>query len=160
MPTKVLYGRADMAILIYKQPLHVDNNGAFCHGVHDTSNELHSQFAPNLSDKCKAYIESLLVMDVSVDAIMDKHLDDPIFCSMLKKRDSFLTRKDVMNMTARVHSIRSQRHANDAMSILRWKKKDEGNFSFLFLTARRSRHTFHNGNTNTLDARHDGSTLT
>ncbi|GLJ48848.1 hypothetical protein SUGI_1030230 [Cryptomeria japonica] len=104
---KVLYGRPGVAILSYKQPLHVDNNGAFCHGVYDISNELHSQFAPNLSDKCKAYIESLLLMDVSVDAIMDRHLDDLVFCSMLRKRDPFLTRKDVINVAARVCSIKS-----------------------------------------------------
>ncbi|GLJ40650.1 hypothetical protein SUGI_0839300 [Cryptomeria japonica] len=113
----VLYGRPDVAILSYKQLLHVDNNGALCHGVHDTRNELCSQFAPNLSDECKAYIESLLVMDVGIDAIKDKHLDDPIFFSMLRKRDSFLTRKDVMNVTTRIHSIRSRKHANNATSI-------------------------------------------
>ncbi|GLJ40926.1 hypothetical protein SUGI_0846650 [Cryptomeria japonica] len=88
---KVLYGRPDVAILIFKQPLHVDNNGEACHGINDTSNELCSQFAPNLLDECKAYIERLLLMDVSVDAIMDRHLDDPVFHNMLKKRDSFVT---------------------------------------------------------------------
>ncbi|GLJ23308.1 hypothetical protein SUGI_0440920 [Cryptomeria japonica] len=107
---KVLYGRLDVAILIFKQPLHVDKNGEACHGVDDTSNELCSEFAPNLSDECKAYIERLLLMDVSVDAIVDRHLDDPIFHDMLKKRDSFVTRKDVINAATRVHSIRSRKH--------------------------------------------------
>ncbi|GLJ13920.1 hypothetical protein SUGI_0222410 [Cryptomeria japonica] len=104
---KVLYGRPDVTILIFKQPLHVDKNGEACHGVDDTSNELRSQFAPNLFDECKAYIERLLLMDVSGDAIVDKHLDDLIFHEMLKKRDSFVTRKDVINAAMRVHSIRS-----------------------------------------------------
>ncbi|GLJ11866.1 hypothetical protein SUGI_0178840 [Cryptomeria japonica] len=76
-----------------RQLLHVDMNSEDCHGMDDTSNELRSQFAPNLSNECKAYIERLLLMDVSVDAIMDIHLDDPIFHDMLKKRDSFITRK-------------------------------------------------------------------
>ncbi|GLJ38203.1 hypothetical protein SUGI_0777690 [Cryptomeria japonica] len=119
---KVLYGRPDVAILIFKQPLHVDNNGEACHGVDDTSNELRSQFAPNLSDECKAYIERLLLMDVRVDAIMDRHLDDPVFHDMLKKRDSFVTCKDVINVATRVHSIRSQNHVHGATSILEWKK--------------------------------------
>ncbi|GLJ49541.1 hypothetical protein SUGI_1050590 [Cryptomeria japonica] len=119
---KVLYGRPDVAILIFKQLLHVDNNGEACHGVDDTSNELRSQFVPNLSDECKAYIERLLLMDVSVDAIVDRHLDDPIFHDMLKKRDSFMTRKDVINMATRVHSIWSRKHVHDATSILNWKK--------------------------------------
>ncbi|GLJ31922.1 hypothetical protein SUGI_0642520 [Cryptomeria japonica] len=101
---KVLYGRPNVAILILKQVLHVDKNGEACHGVDDTSNELHSQFAPNLSDECKAYIERLLLMDVSVDAIMDRHLDDHVFHDMLKKRDSFVTCKDVINVVARVHA--------------------------------------------------------
>ncbi|GLJ54327.1 hypothetical protein SUGI_1165720 [Cryptomeria japonica] len=86
-----------MAILILKQLLHVDKNGEACHGIDDTSNELGSQFAPNLLDECKAYIERSLLMDVSVDAIMDRHLDDPVFHDMLKKRDSFMARKDVIN---------------------------------------------------------------
>ncbi|GLJ21867.1 hypothetical protein SUGI_0408940 [Cryptomeria japonica] len=119
---KVLYGRPDVAILIFKQLLHVDNNGESCHGVNDTSNELRSQFAPNLSDECKAYIERLLLMDVSVDAIMDRHLDDPVFHDMLKKRDSFMTRKDVINVATRVCSIRSRKHVHDATSISEWKK--------------------------------------
>ncbi|GLJ15955.1 hypothetical protein SUGI_0263790 [Cryptomeria japonica] len=119
-----------MAILILKQPLHVNKNGEACHGVDDTSNELRSQFAPNLFDECKAYIERLLPMDVSIDAIMDIHLDDPIFHDMLKKRDSFVTHKDVMNAVTRVHSIRSRKHVHDATSILEWKKQDEANFFF------------------------------
>ncbi|GLJ11637.1 hypothetical protein SUGI_0173400 [Cryptomeria japonica] len=104
---KVLYGRPDVAILILKQLLHVDKNGEACHGVDDTTNEIHSQFAPNLFDECKEYIERLLLMDVSVDAIVDRHLDDPIFHDMLKKRDSCVTRKDVINVMTRVHSIQS-----------------------------------------------------
>ncbi|GLJ14399.1 hypothetical protein SUGI_0232600 [Cryptomeria japonica] len=122
MHTTNMYSRPDVAILIFKQPLHVDKNGEACHGVDDTSNELCSQFAPNLSDECKAYIERLLLMDVSVDAIVDIHLDDPIFHDMLKKRDSFVTRKDVINAATRVHSMRSQKHVHDATSILERKK--------------------------------------
>ncbi|GLJ15024.1 hypothetical protein SUGI_0245380 [Cryptomeria japonica] len=122
---KVLYGRPDLAILILKQPLHVDKNGEACHGMDHTNNELRSQFAPNFSDECKAYIERFLLMDVSVDAIMDRHLGDPIFHDMLKKRDSFVTRKDLMNATTRVSSIWSRKHVHDATSILEWKKQDE-----------------------------------
>ncbi|GLJ14401.1 hypothetical protein SUGI_0232640 [Cryptomeria japonica] len=121
---KVLYGRPNVAILILKQLLHVDKNGEACHCMDYTSNELRSQFAPNLFDECKAYIERLL-MDVSVDAIMDRHLDDPVFHDMLKKRDSFVTRKDIINAAMRVHSIRSRKHVHDATSILEWKKQDE-----------------------------------
>ncbi|GLJ34339.1 hypothetical protein SUGI_0690490 [Cryptomeria japonica] len=126
----MLYGRPDVAILILKQPLHVDKNGEASHGMDDTSNELHSQFAPNLSDECKKYIERLLLMDVSVDAIMDKHLDDPVFHDILKKRDSFITCKDVISAVMRVRSIQSQKHVHDAISILEWKKQDEANLFF------------------------------
>ncbi|GLJ51436.1 hypothetical protein SUGI_1093100 [Cryptomeria japonica] len=127
---KVLYGRPDVAILILKQLLHVNNNGEAFHGVDDTSNELCSQFAPNLSDECKAYIKRLLLMDVSIDAIVDRHLDDPIFHDMLKKRDSSVTRTDVINVVTRVHSIRSRKHVHDVTGILEWKKQDEANFFF------------------------------
>ncbi|GLJ40179.1 hypothetical protein SUGI_0824090 [Cryptomeria japonica] len=112
------------------ESLHEDNNGEACHGVDDTNNELRSQFAPNLCDECKAYIERLLLMDVSIDAIVDRHLDDPIFHDMLKKRDSFMMRKDVINATTRVRSIRSRKHVHDATSILEWKKQDQANFFF------------------------------
>ncbi|GLJ44374.1 hypothetical protein SUGI_0930140 [Cryptomeria japonica] len=125
-----MYSWPYVAILILKQLLHIDKNGEDSHGVDDASNELGSQFAPNLSDECKAYIERLLLMDVSVDAIMDRHLEDPIFHDMLKKRDSFVTRKDVINAATRVHSIRSQKHVHNATSILEWKKQDEANFFF------------------------------
>ncbi|GLJ20569.1 hypothetical protein SUGI_0374300 [Cryptomeria japonica] len=107
MHTTKMYIQPDVAILTLKQPLHVDKNGEACHGVDDPSNELRSQFPPNLSNECKAYIEMLLLMGVSVDAIMDRHLDDPIFCGMLKKSDSFITCKDVINAATRVHSIQS-----------------------------------------------------
>ncbi|GLJ53274.1 hypothetical protein SUGI_1135340 [Cryptomeria japonica] len=104
---KVLYGRPDVAILILKQPLHIDKNGEASHGVDDTSNELRSQFVPNLSDECKAYIERLLLMDVSIDAIMERHLDNPIFHDMLKKRDSFVTHRNFIKVAMGVHSIQS-----------------------------------------------------
>ncbi|GLJ05322.1 hypothetical protein SUGI_0016060 [Cryptomeria japonica] len=151
--TTKMYNRPDVAILILKQLLHVDKNGEACHGMDDTNNELHSQFAPNLSNECKAYIERLLLMDVSIDAIMDRHLDDPVFHDMLKKRDSFVICKDVINAATRVHSIRSRKHVHNATSILEWKKQDEAIFYFLFFpAATRCRQTFHYGNTNGLDA--------
>ncbi|GLJ23205.1 hypothetical protein SUGI_0438360 [Cryptomeria japonica] len=127
-----------------------EKNGEACHGMDDTIDEMRSQFALNLFDECKAYIERLLLMDVSIDAIMDKHLDDPIFHDMLKKRDSFVTRKDVMNAAMRVRSIQSRKHVHDATSILEWKKQDEANL-FFFPAATRCRHTFHYGNKNVLD---------
>ncbi|GLJ37248.1 hypothetical protein SUGI_0755500 [Cryptomeria japonica] len=129
---KVLYGRPNVAILTLKQLLHVDKNGEACHGVDDTSNELHSQFAPNLLDECITYIERFLLIDVSIDVIMDEHLDDPVFCDMLKKRDSFVTRKDVINAATRFRSIRSQKHVHDATSILEWKNKMRLISSFFF----------------------------
>ncbi|GLJ09531.1 hypothetical protein SUGI_0111270 [Cryptomeria japonica] len=142
-------GRLDA--FIRGESLREDKNGEACHGVDDTSNDLRSQFAPNLSGECKAYIERLLLMDVSVDAIIHRHLDDPIFHDMLKKRDSFVTRKDVMNAATRVCSIRSRKHVHDATSILEWKKQDEAKKK-KFPVATRCRQTFHYGNTNDLDA--------
>ncbi|GLJ13195.1 hypothetical protein SUGI_0207240 [Cryptomeria japonica] len=139
-------------MLTLKQLLHVDKNGESCHGVDDTSNDLRSQFAPNLSNECKTYIERLLLMDVSINAIMNRHLDDPVFRDMLKKRDSFVTHKDVINAATRVCSIRSRKYVHNATSILEWKKQDEANFFIFFPAAKRSQHTFHYGNMNVLDA--------
>ncbi|GLJ06761.1 hypothetical protein SUGI_0047410 [Cryptomeria japonica] len=60
---EVMKGRPDVAILIFNQRLHVDANGQFCNGVDDTMNEPHSRFAPNLSTKCRSYVEILLLME-------------------------------------------------------------------------------------------------
>ncbi|GLJ20557.1 hypothetical protein SUGI_0374000 [Cryptomeria japonica] len=97
-------GRPDVAILIFNKRLHVDANGEFCHGFDDIMNESHSRFAPNLLAECKSYVESLLLMDVIVDAIMDRHLSDHHFCTLLRRRDEFLTHKDVLNAWRRVKS--------------------------------------------------------
>ncbi|GLJ32387.1 hypothetical protein SUGI_0651770 [Cryptomeria japonica] len=59
---------------------------------------LHQTFRMNAKH---IYRERLSLMDVSVDAIMDRHLDDPVFHDMLKKRDSFVTHKDVINAATR-----------------------------------------------------------
>ncbi|GLJ30562.1 hypothetical protein SUGI_0605120 [Cryptomeria japonica] len=100
-------GRPDVAILIFNKKLLVDANGEFCHGVDDIMNEPRSRLSPNLSVECKIYVESLLLMDVSVDAIMDRHLFYHHLCSLLRRRDEFLTRKDVLNAWRSVKSNRS-----------------------------------------------------
>lgn len=91
-------GKPNVAYIIYKEMFRVDKNGQFFHGIHDTSGDKHSMFSANLSAEHKSYIESLLLMDVSVNAIMDRHINDPVLCGMMLKRDQFLTRKDVMNV--------------------------------------------------------------
>lgn len=95
---KVMNGKPDVAYISYKEMFHIDKNGQFFHGIHDTSGDKCSMFAANLSTKCKSYIESLLLMDISVNAIIDRHINDPVLCGMMSKRDQFLTRKDVMNV--------------------------------------------------------------
>ncbi|GLJ54139.1 hypothetical protein SUGI_1159840 [Cryptomeria japonica] len=115
---KVMKGRPDVAILIFNQRLHVDANGKLCHGVDDIMDELCSQCSPNLSAECKIYVESLLLMDVSVDGIMDRHLSDHHFSSLLRRRDKFLQSKDILNGRRRVNSKHSQKHGSDANTII------------------------------------------
>lgn len=77
-----MFGRLDVIVISYIDMYHVDDEGIDFHGINDPCNEPHAYLAPNLSTKCKAYIEGLLRMDVSVDAVMDRHLSDPYFMSM------------------------------------------------------------------------------
>ncbi|GLJ07257.1 hypothetical protein SUGI_0062970 [Cryptomeria japonica] len=130
---KVMKGRPNVAILIFNQRLHVDENGEFFHGVDDIMNKIRSRFALNLSIECKSYVESLLLMDVSVDAIMDRHLADHHFCTLLRRRDEFLACKDILYAWRRVKSTYSQKHGNDSNSIMPWQLEDAANFFYFQL---------------------------
>ena len=85
-----MFGRPDVTIISYVEMLHIDDKGIDCHGINDLNNEPWAHLTLSLSTECKAYIEDLLEMDWSVDAIMDRHRSDPYFVFMLLK-DSFLT---------------------------------------------------------------------
>ena len=72
-----MFHRPNVTIINYTNMLHLDDEGLYCHGINDPSNEPWANFSPNLSTECKAYIEGLLEMDVSVDVVMDRYQSDP-----------------------------------------------------------------------------------
>ncbi|XP_059076493.1 uncharacterized protein LOC131875825 [Cryptomeria japonica] len=113
---RVMYGRPDVAIITYNEFTHCDANGEFCHGKDDPSSGPRSNFAPRLSNECKSYIETLLLMGVGIDTICEQHYLDHGLTKLMNKRDTCLLRKDVLNAWKRVRSLRSQKNEDDAKS--------------------------------------------
>ena len=127
---KVLYGRPNVAIIAYNQYSHQDANGEFCHGIDDPSGDPRSNVAPRLSNECKSYIESLLLMGVGIDTICEQHYLDYGMTKLMKKRDMYLLRKDVLNAWNRVPSLRSQKNEDDAKSVCLWHIEEKDNFFY------------------------------
>ncbi|GLJ18061.1 hypothetical protein SUGI_0318650 [Cryptomeria japonica] len=127
---KVMYGRPNVAIITYIEFSHQDANGEFCHGKDDPSGDPRSSVAPRLSNECKSYIESLLLMGVSIDTICEQHYLDRGLTKLMNKRDTCLLRKDVLNAWKRVRSLRSQKNEDDAKSVCLWHEEEKDNFFY------------------------------
>ncbi|GLJ28473.1 hypothetical protein SUGI_0560150 [Cryptomeria japonica] len=127
---KVMYGRPNVAIITYNEFSHQDANGEFCHGKDDPSGDPRSSVAPRLSNECKSYIESLLLMGVSIDTICEQHYLDRGLTKLMNKRDTCLLRKDVLNAWKRVRSLRSQKNEDDAKSVCLWHEEEKDNFFY------------------------------
>ena len=127
---KVMYGRPNVALITYNNFSHQDVDGKFCHGKDDPSGDPRSMVAPRLSNECKSYIESLLIMGVGIDTICEQHYLDPSLANLMKKRDTCLLRKDVMNALIRVRSLRSQKDEDDAKSVSLWHIEENDNFFY------------------------------
>ncbi|GLJ47194.1 hypothetical protein SUGI_0996270 [Cryptomeria japonica] len=126
----VMYGRPDVAIITYNEFTHCDANGEFCHGKDDPSSGPRSNFAPRLSNECKSYIETLLLMGVGIGTICEQHYLDHGLTKLMKKRDTCLLRKDVLNAWKRVRSLRSQKNEDDAKSVSLWLVEGKDNFFY------------------------------
>ncbi|GLJ34591.1 hypothetical protein SUGI_0695710 [Cryptomeria japonica] len=127
---KVMYGRPNVAIITYNEFSHQDANGEFCHGKDDPSGDPRSSAALRLSNECKSYIESLLLMGVSIDTICEQHYLDRGLTKLMNKRDTYLLRKDVLNAWKRVRSLRSQKNEDDAKSVCLWHEEEKDNFFY------------------------------
>ncbi|XP_059075369.1 uncharacterized protein LOC131875306 [Cryptomeria japonica] len=127
---RVMYGRPDVAIITYNEFTHCDANGEFCHGKDDLSSGPRSNFAPRLSNECKSYIETLLLMGVGIDTICEQHYLDHGLTKLMNKRDTCLLRKDVLNAWKRVRSLRSQKNEDDAKSVSLWHVEGKDNFFY------------------------------
>ncbi|GLJ23155.1 hypothetical protein SUGI_0437160 [Cryptomeria japonica] len=125
-----MYGRPNVAIITYNEFSHQDANGEFCHGKDDPSGDPRSSVAPRLSNECKSYIESLLLMGVSIDTICEQHYLDRGLTKLMNKRDTCLLRKDVLNAWKRVRSLRSQKNEDDAKSVCLWHEEEKDNFFY------------------------------
>ncbi|KAH9314831.1 hypothetical protein KI387_023458, partial [Taxus chinensis] len=114
---KGFYGRPKVAIMLYNNPFNCDVNNERCHGRNENNiNDTRVNVAPYLSNECKIYIEILLLMGVTMEMVYEKYIEDPSNVSILRKRDQYLTRNDVVNAWKRVNSKRSQKHVDDDMS--------------------------------------------
>ncbi|GLJ25216.1 hypothetical protein SUGI_0482450 [Cryptomeria japonica] len=128
--TTKTYSRPDVAIITYNEFTHCDANGEFCHGKDDPSSGPRSNFAPRLSNECKSYIETLLLMGVGIDTICEQHYLDHGLTKLMNKRDTCLLRKDVLNAWKRVRSLRSQKNEDDAKSVSLWHVEGKDNFFY------------------------------
>lgn len=125
-----MYGRPNVAIITYNDFSHCDANGEFFHGKDDPSGDPRSSVARRLSNECKSYIESLLLMGVGIDTICEQHYLDHGFIQLMNKRDTCLLRKDVLNAWKRVRSLRSQKNEDDAKSVSMWHVEEKDNFFY------------------------------
>ncbi|KAH9291714.1 hypothetical protein KI387_043097, partial [Taxus chinensis] len=96
----------------------------------NTINDPRLNVAPYLSNECKTYIESLLLMGVTVDMVYDKYIEDPSNVGILSRRDEYMTRKDMVNAWKRVRCRRSQKHFDDAMSMNLWHAEERDIFFY------------------------------
>ncbi|GLJ28003.1 hypothetical protein SUGI_0549830 [Cryptomeria japonica] len=128
--TTKTYSRPDVAIITYNEFTHCDANGEFCHGKDDPSSGPRSNFAPRLSNECKSYIETLLLMGVGIDTICEQHYLDHGLTKLMNKRDTCLLRKDVLKAWKRVRSLQSQKNEDDAKSVSLWHVEGKDNFFY------------------------------
>ena len=125
-----MYGRQDVSIITYNEYIHQDASGEFCHGKNDPSGDPRCNFAPRLSNECKSYIESLLLMGVGIDTICEQHYLDFGLKKLMNKRDTCLLRKNVLNAWKRVRSQRSQKNEDDSKSVCLWHVEEKENFFY------------------------------
>lgn len=99
---RVKCGRPYVDIITYNEFTHYETNGEFCHGNDDPIGDPRSNFAPRLLNKCKSYIESLLLIGVKIDTVCEKHYLNHSLTKLMNKRYTCLLRKDVLNAWKRV----------------------------------------------------------
>ncbi|XP_052204058.1 uncharacterized protein LOC127809315 isoform X2 [Diospyros lotus] len=123
---KRLYTRPLLALIIYNQRNHVDKTGAPCHGILDRDAVgTRAMYAPRISEELRQKVLSMLYVGISLDNIMQHHMEEVQRHGGPHNRDDFLTRSDVRNMERLVHNSSHELHQNDDCSVKMWVQRHQ-----------------------------------
>ncbi|XP_075485679.1 uncharacterized protein LOC142525307 isoform X2 [Primulina tabacum] len=123
---KRLYTRPLLALVIYNQRYHIDKTGAPCHGILDQEAVgTRAMYAPRISEELRQKVMSLLHVGISLDAIVQNHMEEVQRHGGPLNRDDFLTRNDVRNMERLIRSTSHEFHANDQSSVRIWVNRHQ-----------------------------------
>ncbi|KAB1222177.1 hypothetical protein CJ030_MR2G023415 [Morella rubra] len=125
---KRLYTRPLLALLIYNQRKHVDKTGAPCHGLLDRDAVgTRAMYAPRISEDLRQKVMSMLYAGISLDNVIQHHMDVVQGHGGPHNRDDFLTRNDVRNMERLIRNSSHELDANDECSIKMWVQRHQKN---------------------------------
>nr|XP_029121164.1 uncharacterized protein LOC105047737 isoform X1 [Elaeis guineensis] len=123
---KRLYGRPLLALIIYNQQNHVDKTGAPCHGLLDMDAVgTRAMYAPWISDGLRQKIICMLYVGMSLDNIIQHHVEMVERHGGPRNRDDFLTRNDVRNIERVILHSTYKLHADDALSLDMWVQRHQ-----------------------------------
>lgn len=121
---KRLYTRPHVALIIYNQRNHVDKTGAPCHGIHDRDAlGTRAMYAPRISEELRQKVMSMLYVGISLDTIVQHHMEEVQRHGGPQNRDDFLTRNDVRNMERLIRNSSHELHANHDCSVKMWVQR-------------------------------------
>ncbi|KAM7274630.1 hypothetical protein ACFE04_016496 [Oxalis oulophora] len=118
---KRLYIRPLLALIIYNQREHVDKTGAPCHGKLDRdAMGTRAMYAPRISEELRQKVMSMIYAGVSLDNIIQHHMELVQGHGGPHNRDDFLTRNDVRNMERTIRNASHELHGDDGCSVKMW----------------------------------------
>ncbi|XP_011081859.1 uncharacterized protein LOC105164788 isoform X1 [Sesamum indicum] len=121
---KRLYTRPLLALIIYNQRNHVDKTGAPCHGILDQEAVgTRAMYAPRISEELRQKVMAMLHVGISLDMIVQHHMEEVQRHGGPQNRDDFLTRNDVRNMERLIRNSSLELHSNDHCSVKMWVQR-------------------------------------
>ncbi|KAJ0090163.1 hypothetical protein Patl1_12843 [Pistacia atlantica] len=128
---KRLYTRPLLALIIYNQRNHVDKTGAPCHGLLDRDAlGTRAMYAPRISEDLRQKVMSMLYVGISLDTVIQHHMELVQGHGGPHNRDDFLTRNDVRNMERVIRNTSHELHAHDLCSVRMWVQRHQKNVFF------------------------------
>ncbi|KAK6140830.1 hypothetical protein DH2020_025424 [Rehmannia glutinosa] len=121
---KRLYTRPQLALIIYNQRNHVDKTGGPCHGILDQEAVgTRAMYAPRISDELRQKVMSMLHVGISLDTIVQHHMEEVQRHGGPHSHDDFLTRNDVRNMERLIRNSSHELHSDGKCSVKIWVQR-------------------------------------
>ncbi|XP_057960007.1 uncharacterized protein LOC131152257 isoform X2 [Malania oleifera] len=128
---KRLYIRPLLALIIYNQRSHVDKTGAPCHGLLDRDAVgTRAMYAPRISEELRQRVISMLYAGISLDNVIQHHMEVVQRHGGPHSRNDFLTRNDVRNMERVILNSTHELHVDDDCSINLWVQRHQKHVFF------------------------------